>query len=49
MTEYAILLSMSFRNLLDYLSLNYQVLVPGIIVAAAFVLLLVGLLRPPKV
>jgi hypothetical protein len=49
MTEYAIVLSLSFRNCLHYLSLNYQVLLPGIILAAAFVLLAVGLFKPPKV
>jgi hypothetical protein len=49
MTEYAIALSLSFRNLLHYLSLNYQVLLPGLIVAAAVVLLAVGFFKPPKV
>lgn len=48
MTEYAIALSLSFRNLLHYLSLNYQVLLPGLIVAAV-VLLAVGIFKPPKV
>jgi len=49
MTEYAIALSLSFRNWLHYPSVNYQLLLPGVIVAAAVVLLAVGLFKPPKV
>jgi hypothetical protein len=49
MTEYAIILSLSFRNLLDNFFRNYQVLLPGILVAVAFVLLVIGLLKTPKV
>ena len=49
MTEYAIALSLSFRDWTHYLSLNYQLLLPGVIVAVAVVLLAVGLFKPPKV
>ncbi len=49
MSEYAIALSLSFRDLQHYISLNLQTLLPGLLVAAAIVLVAVGLFKPPKV
>jgi len=49
MTEYAITLSLSFRNWMHHLSFNYQALLPGIIVALLIVLIALFLFKPPKV
>ena len=48
MSEYAIALSLSFRELQHYISINFQTLLPGLL-AAAIVLVAVGLFKPPKV
>jgi hypothetical protein len=49
MTEYAMLLSMSLRGWLDTLYFNYQVWLPLILISAAIVLVVIGLIKPPKI
>ncbi len=49
MVEYATLLSISFRNMLQGFNLDYQLLLPGIVFAGAIMLILIRLLKPPKV
>jgi hypothetical protein len=49
MVKYAIALSMSFKELQHFISLNYRSLLPGLLVAAAIVLVVVGLFKPPRV
>ena len=49
MVEYATLLSISFRNMLQGFNLDYQLLLPGLLLAAAVALILIRLLKPPKV
>ena len=49
MVEYAILLSASFRNWWLSFHYDYQLIVPGIILAAAVALICIGIVRPPKV
>jgi hypothetical protein len=48
MVEYATLLSISFRNMLQGFHLDYQMLMPGILLAGALVLILIRLLKSPK-
>jgi hypothetical protein len=49
MVEYAILLSTSFRSWWLSFHFDYQVLMPGVLLAAAVVLICVGIFKPPKV
>ncbi len=49
MAEYATLLSISFREWLQSFNLDVQTLLPGVLIAGAIILVLVGLIKPPKV
>ncbi len=49
MVEYALILSNSFRTWFQSFHLDFQVLLPGILIAGALVLVVIGLLKPPKV
>ncbi len=49
MAEYATLLSISFRNWFQSFHLDLQTLLPVILIAGALILVVVGLLKPPRV
>ena len=49
MIEYAILLSTSFRSWWFNFHIDYQLLVPGVLLAAAVALICIGIVKPPKV
>jgi hypothetical protein len=48
MVEYAILLSGSFRSWWLNFNVDYQLLVPGILLATAVALICIGIVKPPK-
>lgn len=49
MVEYATLLSISFRNMLQGFNLDFQIVLPGIALAGAILFILIRILKPPKV
>ncbi len=49
MVEYATILVNTFRNMLLDINLDYRLLIPGILIAGALVMVLIRLLKPPKV
>lgn len=49
MAEYATLLSISVKNWFQSFHLDLQVLLPGILIAGAILLVIFGLIKPPKV
>jgi hypothetical protein len=49
MVEYATILLISIRNWLHGFNLDTQSLLPGILIGGAFVLIVIALIKPPKV